>query len=88
MDMMHDLEEMEMEKNQKSKYGPYSEWEIKNAVNCILEAEEIKADKEKMKFVNTLLNKKSSAFKKAITSIQDIKDARQEKLEAQSESEG
>jgi len=66
---------MEMvEKKKDGKYGKYDDYEIENAARTITEAEEIKADKEMMKYVETCLNEKSSATKKAIKSIADMRD--------------
>ena len=64
---------IESDKDEK-KYGKYDEWEINCAVRTIIEAEEIKADAEKMKYVGPMLEEKAAGLKKAITSIQDIRD--------------
>lgn len=66
-----------MEKK-KSKYGKFDEYDIKNAARTITEAEEIKADEEKMKHVAECLKEKAEASKKAVNSIQDIRDAASE----------
>jgi hypothetical protein len=68
-------------KEQKKKYGKYEDYEIESAVRTIIEAEEIKADKEKMKYVLPLLEKKAKGMKKAITSLDDLRSARQELAE-------
>lgn len=62
------------EKEEKKEYGKYSEYDIKDAVRTLLEAEEIKADKEKMKYVEMCIKKK----KKAINSISDLRERAQE----------
>lgn len=62
----------------KKKYGKYQDYEIEGAVRTIVEAEEIKADSEKMKYVGPLLEEKVEGMKKAITSIGDLKAVRQE----------
>ena len=62
----------------KKKYGKYEDYEIESAVRTIVEAEEIKADSEKMKYVAPLLKTKSAAMAKTITSLKDLKAARQE----------
>ena len=77
-----------MEEKEKKAFGPYEEWEIKCAVNTLLEAEEIKADAEKMKYVAPFLKKKIANMKKAVTSIQDLKDIRSAKMSEVSLEEG
>lgn len=77
-----------LETEEKKAYGPYEEWEIKCAVNTLLEAEEIKADTEKMKYVAPFLKKKIGALQKAVTSIQDLKDIRDAKAATVSLEEG
>lgn len=59
---------------EKKKYGKYEEYEIKDCARTIQQAEEIKADKEKMKYVKMCLEEKAKAAKKAVKSIQDIRD--------------
>jgi hypothetical protein len=59
---------------EEKKYGKYDEWEINCAVRTIIEAEEIKADAEKMKYVMPLLKEKAEGMKKAISSLQDLRD--------------
>lgn len=61
------------EKEEK-KYGKFDDWEIESAVRTIIEAEEIKQDAEKMKYVKPLLEEKLQKTQKAITSLQDLKD--------------
>jgi hypothetical protein len=63
------------EEKKDGKYGKYDDYEIESAARTITEAEEIKADEEKMKYVKECLEEKASASKKAIKSIQDIRDA-------------
>lgn len=65
---------VESEKDEEKKYGPYEEWEINCAVRTIIEAEEIKADEDKMKYVRPLLEKKAKGLTKAISSIADLKE--------------
>ena len=47
--------------NQGKKYGKYDEWDIKHFADVLSEAEEIKNDKEKMKYVLPLLEEKKKA---------------------------
>ena len=58
---------------EKSKYGKFEEYEIKSAARTIVEAEEIKQDKEKMKYVKECLKEKAESSKKAYMSIADMK---------------
>ena len=60
-------------KEEKKEYGKYDKWEIENAARTLVEAEEIKADKEKMKYVKMCMMKKHTAEKKAIESIDDLR---------------
>jgi len=64
------------EQEEKKEYGKYDKWEIESAARTLVEAEEIKADKEKMKYVAMCMKKKHMAEKKAIESIDDIRAAR------------
>lgn len=60
-------------KEEKKEYGKYDKWEIESAARCLVEAEEIKADKEKMKYVAQCLEKQHGAAKKAVESIEDLR---------------
>ena len=62
---------------EKKEYGKYDKWDIESATRTLVEAEEIKADKEKMKYVAMCMKKKYLAEKKVIESIEDLKQARQ-----------
>ncbi|HZX13716.1 MAG TPA: hypothetical protein VFF49_04875 [Thermodesulfobacteriota bacterium] len=62
---------------EKKEYGKYDRWDIESATRTLVEAEEIKADKEKMKYVAMCMKKKYLAEKKVIESIEDLKQARQ-----------
>lgn len=73
------MAELATAKKEKSKYGKYDEWEIKDAADTLIRAEDIKSDKEKMKQVRKCLDEKFKDTKKAITSIQGLKDAYNEK---------
>ena len=47
---------------EKKEYGKFDRWEIENAVKIIIEAEQIKLDKEKMKYVLPLLEEQKKAL--------------------------
>jgi hypothetical protein len=49
------------------------EWQIKDWCRTICEAEEIKADAEKMKYVKPELEKKIAGMKKAVSSLSDLR---------------
>lgn len=76
--------EIEMESDSEDKkYGKYEDYEIECAARTLQEAEEIKADSEKMKYVKQYMEESLGNMKKAIGSISstdDIRKARQ-KLE-------
>lgn len=55
-------EEITSEKSKKKEYGKFDRWEIEGAVRTIIEAEQIKLDKEKMKYVLPLLEKQKKAL--------------------------
>lgn len=59
---------------EKKKYGKFDEWEISSAVDALIRAEEIKCDKEKMKYVGPLLEKRFKETKRTITSIQGLRE--------------
>lgn len=70
----------------EKKFGKFDEWEINSAVRTIIEAEEIKADAEKMKYVGPLLKEKVAGMKRAISSIADLRAlAKGESEETESE---
>ena len=50
---------------EKKKYGKYDDWEIESAVRTIIEAERIKLDTDKMKYVLPLLEEQKKALEKA-----------------------
>jgi hypothetical protein len=62
------------EKKENKKYGKFEDYEIESAARTIQEAEEIKADPEKMKYVAMCLKDKCKAAEKAVKSIKSIKD--------------
>ncbi|MBQ8475710.1 hypothetical protein IJ531_01460 [bacterium] len=59
---MNKAEELKEEKN---KYGKFDEWVIRDAVDCLVRAEEIKKDKEKMKYVLPMLDKQAKSILEA-----------------------
>lgn len=59
--------------HKKKKYGKYDDYEIENAARTLEEAEEIKADPDKLKYVKMCLEKKKKAAVKAYKSLADIK---------------
>lgn len=69
----------------EKKYGKYDEWEIKCAVDTLLNAEEIKKDSEKMAYVKPLLDEKMNNLSKAISSLSDLKVAAKNRIKELSE---
>ena len=67
-------------KEKKSPYGKYEEYEIKNAADTLMEAELIKKDADKMKYVQMCIDKKMSALKE-ISSIDELREVRKKKTE-------
>lgn len=61
-------------KKSKKKYGKYEDYEIESAARTLEEAEEIKADEEKLKYVQKCMKEKLSAKKKAYKSISDMRE--------------
>lgn len=57
-------DETKVEK-EKKEFGKFDRWEIESAVRTIIEAEQIKLDKEKMKYVLPMLEKQKKALDKA-----------------------
>jgi len=66
---------MQRKESKDKKYGKYDDYEIESAARTIIEAEEIKADYEKMKYVKMCLEEKNEASNKAIKSLKDMRDA-------------
>lgn len=73
------------EDSESKKYGKYEKWEIESAANTLKEAEEIKADAEKMKYVKMCMQEKMKSMKKAISSLDDIRLARAELMDEETE---
>ena len=61
--------EVKVEKEKKKEYGKWDKWEIEDAARTLKEAEKIKQDPEKMKYVMECIKKE----KKAISSIEDLR---------------
>ena len=59
-------DEVKAEK-EKKEYGKFDRWEIESAVRTIIEAEQIKLDNEKMKYVLPMLEKQKKALDKVAT---------------------
>ena len=66
------MESVAMEKKDKE-YGKYDKYEIESAARTLREAEELKADKDKMKYVEKCLKKEVNAANKAYKSISDMR---------------
>lgn len=47
---------------EKKEYGKYDRWEIESAVETIIKAEQLKLDKDKMKYILPLLEKQKKAL--------------------------
>lgn len=67
---------VESEEKEK-KYGKFDDWEIESAARTLAEAEEIKADPEKMKYVKMCMEEKMGGMKKALASVSSVDDLRQ-----------
>jgi len=76
--------EMGGDKKKKKEYGKYHKYEVERWVDVLMEAEEIKKDAEKMKYVQMCADKK----KKAISSIADLKAKAKEVNEKESNPDG
>lgn len=61
------------EEESEKEYGKWDKWEIESAARTIIEAESIKADKEKMKYVAECMKKQADGMKKAISSLDELK---------------
>jgi hypothetical protein len=68
------MSEVSAPEKKPKKYGKYEDYEIESAVRTIVEAEEIKNDAEKMKYVKPLLSDKMQAMKKTISSIGELRE--------------
>lgn len=72
--------EIEASEEKEKKYGKFDEWEIKCAVDTLINAEEIKNDAAKMEYVKPLLKEKMEGMSKAITSLEQLKAVAKEKI--------
>lgn len=63
----------------EKKDGEYEEYELKCAVDTLLEAEKIKKDPKMMAAIKPLLDEKAGAIK-SISSIADLKKVAKEKI--------
>lgn len=52
-------------KEEKKEFGKYDRWEIESAARTLIEAEQIKLDKDKMKYVLPILEKQKQALDQA-----------------------
>ena len=67
-------------KKSKKKYGKYDDWEIESAARTLEEAELIKADPEKMKYVKMCMESKVKATEKALSSIDELREIGKKKM--------
>lgn len=84
-----DAQPAEAEETEK-KYGKFDKWEIECAVDTLLRAEEIRADKEKMVYIAPMIKEKADKMMKAakaVGSIEELKAVRQQKAMAEMEEE-
>jgi hypothetical protein len=68
-------------KSKPKKYGKYDEYEIENAMRTLMDAEKIKADKEKMKYVKQCMAEQKGHIESTIGSMDDLKAAREKAYE-------
>lgn len=80
---MHDS--MEIKKDEKKEYGKYDKWEVEGWADILIKAEELKANPEKMKYIKMCMKKKLGETKKVISSLDDVRTARQDKMKEQDE---
>jgi len=71
---------MKKKDNDYGQKGAYSDWEIKDWARDITRAEELKSNPDKMQYIQKCLDKDFKAMKKAISSIEGLRDKRQELL--------
>lgn len=79
---------MELETTVASDSKEMKDWEIKHAAEVLMEAQEIKADAEKMKAVQAYLEKskgKADSILKEVGSIDELKEIRKQKSEKSEE---
>ncbi len=68
------------------KMGEFEEWEISSAARTLTEAEEIKSDSKKMKYVLEYLKKDQKKSKKLIESIDDLRQLAKQDKQIENES--
>lgn len=73
----------ETDKKEK-KYGPYEDYEIEDAARTLLEADKIKKDKEKMKYVAMCMKEKAQAYGEILNSTDDMRALAKKKAKEES----
>lgn len=71
------------EDSEEKEYGKYDKWEIQSAARTLMEAEEIKADSEKMKYVAQCMKEQADNMANVINSIDDLKKLAKKKIAAE-----
>jgi hypothetical protein len=61
-------------------YGPYDAEEIECAAKYLMEAEAVKKDKEKMKYVAQYMREKADKMTETINSLDDLKKIAKKKM--------
>ena len=69
----------ESEDKMDKEYGPYDEYQVEGWAKTLEEAEEIKADPEKLKYVKQCMEEKLNNVNKAISSLDELKKVIKEK---------
>lgn len=85
--MKVEIEASPMTEDKKKEYGKWDKWEIESCADCLIRAEEIKADPEKMKYVKQLIDQKYKGVKKVVSSIKDVRAAASEVNDSEGEEE-
>lgn len=67
-------------KEEEKEYGKYDKWDIQRAADTLIEAEAIKADKDKMKYVSICLKEKASGMKNVISSLDELNQVAKKKM--------
>jgi hypothetical protein len=62
-------------------YGKYDKWEIESAMRTLIEAETIKKDSEKMKYVAECMREQADQMSEVVNSISDLKKLAKKKIE-------
>lgn len=87
MQVKIDAQPIESGKEEKKEYGKFEKWEIESAARTLVEAEEIKANPEKMKYVKMCMDKQYGATKRVIESIEDLRAIAKGETESEESSE-